>query len=167
MRWRVRRAGDAVAGADRGAFGRGPGTPRDPSTQADRRQAFRSRVGYPCVHCGLPVRLTGAHDHPGRAVVDHEGGVAGVTEGGLPNLQLRHRFCNDPPPDPGGLASSGMALRRARLGWATERYDEGDPSAGGDLTLGLPRGTALYQKYWRVRTMRYAIKACRYYGRSH
>jgi hypothetical protein len=117
--------------------------------------------------------------HPGHVVVDYHDDTTRPPSGrsgtgrGLPDLVLLHKFCNEHL-----FPDCGVALRRAHLGWATEQFDLGtvDPGSGdsGSAALshydqlglhGAPwRGFELYQRHWRVRKMRYACKACRYYA---
>jgi hypothetical protein len=105
--------------------------------------------------------------HPGHVVVDYLDNSPATSPRsgrGLPDLVLLHRFCNEHL-----LPDCGVALRRAHLGWATEQFD-GDTSSSLRHydQLGLHsapwRGFELYQRHWRVRKMRYACKACRYYA---
>jgi hypothetical protein len=113
-----------------------------------------------CAYCGLPVRLTGACDHPGYGVVDEFAG----NEPEAPDLVLLHRFCRSAL----GRRIPGRALRRAHLGRATEQYDTGR-RPGRYQCLGVRRSPDLdlYRKHWRIAKMRYACKACRYYTGSH
>lgn len=121
-----------------------------------------------CSYCGLPVRLTGDQRHPGLAVVDRL--VFAAPRGdGLPNLGILHRFCNQVSRS--GRGGCGRVLRRAWLGWATEQFEAGERERHYGVRhydrLGLHpghlRSPSLYRKYWRVRKMRCASRACDYY----
>jgi hypothetical protein len=102
--------------------------------------------------------------HPGHVVVDYldPGGPRPAGGRGLPDLVLLHRFCDEHL-----FLDCGVSLRRAHLGWATEQFETGSSMRHYDQ-LGLHsapwRGFELYQRHWRVRKMRYACKACRYYA---
>jgi hypothetical protein len=122
-----------------------------------------------CSYCGLPVRLTGDRRHPGRGVVDQL--MFGTPRrDGLPDLGVLHRFCNQVSRT--GRLACGRVLRRAWLGWATEQFDACRHEKRYGLRhyhrLGLhpdrlssPR---LYRKFWRIRKMRCASRACDYYS---
>jgi hypothetical protein len=122
-----------------------------------------------CVYCGLPVLTDDENEHPGHVVVDYLGATPDLARRGLPGLVLLHRFCDEVLRTRGERVAAGdaVSLRRAHLGWVTEQYDTGS-SRGHYDELGLhsppPRGFAIYQRHWRVRKMRYACKACRYYA---
>lgn len=123
------------------------------------------RLGYPCGQCGLPVLLTGDPQHPGYGVIDHVPGAA-PRASGLPDLAVLHRFCRDVPADT--PATCGVLLRRAMLGRATLQFDAGEHGGDDDIGLGLSTGRAespaRFGKLWRVRKMRCATVACRYYA---
>jgi hypothetical protein len=84
---------------------------------------FRDRRDLVCSYCRLPVRLNGERAHPGYGVVEQVTGLPDTPLG----LHLMHRFCGE------ALRSTstrralryGQAVRRARLGRATECYDRG------------------------------------------
>jgi hypothetical protein len=122
-----------------------------------------------CSYCGLPVRLAGDRRHPGRVVVDQL--VFSAPRGdGLPNLGVLHRFCNQVSRT--GRPSCGRVLRRAWLGWATEQFEARGRERHYGFRhydrLGLHPGRLasprLYRKYWRIRKMRCASRACDYYS---
>ncbi|HET6502810.1 MAG TPA: hypothetical protein VFG87_18805 [Amycolatopsis sp.] len=127
------------------------------------------RDGYACSFCGLRVRLTGDPRHPGYAVVDQLG-FAPPRGDGLPNLGVLHRFCNRVSRT--GGAACGRVLRRAWLGWATDQFEAGNPGKRYGLRhyerLGLHpghlRAPRLYRRYWRIRKLRCASRACDYYS---
>ncbi|KZB86909.1 hypothetical protein [Amycolatopsis regifaucium] len=120
-----------------------------------------------CVHCGLPAGFSLPPGHPGLGVVEH---LAGAATPGLPDLALLHRFCRDNP-----TTETGIALRRAYLGLATELFETGRRirchQRRSHQRLGVrpprPGRLEVYRKRWRVAKMRYACKACRYYTGSH
>jgi hypothetical protein len=125
---------------------------------------FRDRRDLVCSYCRLPVRLSGERAHPGYGVVEQ---VISVPDTPL-CLHLVHRFCGE------ALRSTstrralryGLGVRRARLGRATECYDQGLPTKRCD-GLGLRpmrvRSAELYRKYWQIRRMQYASRAWQYY----
>ncbi|RZS39039.1 hypothetical protein EV193_104250 [Herbihabitans rhizosphaerae] len=123
-----------------------------------------------CFYCALPVRFGGDGSHPGRGVVDQVAGAHTTDMFGLPNLRLLHEFCR------AQLGSRtnrrrflvGLAMRRARLGRATERHEAGLPIHPHDrLGVDPVLRTGAYPKYWRVTKMRYAMRACKYYAGAH
>ncbi|GDY28732.1 hypothetical protein GTS_03650 [Gandjariella thermophila] len=163
MRWHraeVREAGRAGSDA----------APRRAVSQSGRR-GFQNRFSHPCFYCELPVLLTVEPDHPGYGVVEYVIGVTSARRGGIPELQILHRFCRE------ALGSQtnrcpmrhGLAVRRAHLGWATEQYEAGMRPQTYDR-LGLrtrrPRTAGLYRRYRQILKMRYASAACRYYTGS-
>lgn len=124
-------------------------------------------AGYACSYCGLRVRLTGDHRHPGYGLVEQLT-FASPRGDGLPNLGVLHRFCHQVSQSRRG----GRTLRRAWLGWATEQFEASERERRYGTRhyerLGLhpdrldaPR---LYRKHWRIRKMRCAMKACNYYS---
>src|SRR5439155_12974308 len=121
-----------------------------------------------CFYCALPVRFADDCAHPGHGVVDYVAGVTDLDLLGLPNLRLLHAFCRNQLRSRTNRSElrQGLAIRRARLGRATEAFEAGLPVALRDqLGLsGVPlRDKGRYPKYWRVTKMRYAMRACRYY----
>lgn len=126
-------------------------------------------AGYACSYCGLRVRLTGDHRHPGYGVVDQLPRMPPRADG-LPNLGVAHRFCNyvSQARRPGG----GQILHRAWLGWVTEQFEacEREKRYGTRHyeRLGLHpdrlRTPRLYRRHWQVRKMRCAMKARNYYS---
>lgn len=126
--------------------------------------------GFSCFYCALPVRFTGDHRHPGYVVIDHVGPAIPRTDpGDLPDLRVLHRFCSRRLRS---CACSSVTLRRAWLGWATCEFEAGRenrhygirhyPRLG--LRPGLLHRPDLFRKYWRIRKMRCAALACRYYN---
>jgi hypothetical protein len=163
MRWHraeVREDGRASSGTP----------PRHAVSQSGRRR-FQNRFSHACFYCELPVLLGVGPDHPGYGVVEYVIGVTSARRGGIPELQILHRFCHE------ALGSHTnrrpmrhtLAVRRAHLGWATEQYEAGMRPRSYDR-LGLrtkrPRHAGLYRKYWQILKMRYASAACRYYTGS-
>jgi len=139
---------------------------RGPGSEDRRDLRLRHIAGcLPCTltcgYCGLPVRLDGPGDHPGRGVVEQLAGDGTAA----PDLVLLHRFCRSAL---GRCRTRGCLLRRAHLGRATEQYETGR-RPGRYQRLGVRRSPDLdlYRKHWRVAKMRYACKACRYYTGSH
>ncbi|HJQ46502.1 MAG TPA: hypothetical protein VJ870_09275 [Amycolatopsis sp.] len=131
--------------------------------------------GFSCFYCALPVRFTGDHRHPGYVVIDHVGPAVPSSElDGLPDLRVLHRFCSHTARTRGCTPCSSIMLRRAWLGWATSEFEAGR----GDRRYGIrhyPRlglrparllGPELFRRHWRVRKMRCAALACRYYANS-
>ncbi|KAA9153167.1 hypothetical protein FPZ12_035190 [Amycolatopsis acidicola] len=118
--------------------------------------------GFGCSYCGLPVRFSGERRHPGHVVIEHLS--PGTDADGLPDLQVLHRFCAHVMR---GGAATGVVLRRAWLGWATGEYEawqhEKRYGTRHYLRLGVHTGGTLFLKHWRVRKMRCAAYACRYY----
>jgi hypothetical protein len=129
----------------------------------------RSLHGYACSYCGLPVRLNGDPRHPGYAVVDQLRFCVPRTDG-LPNLGVLHRFCNRV--SQGRRPACGRILRRAWLGWVTDQYDASEPERRYGTRhydrLGLHpahlRTPRLFRRYWQIRKMRCASRACNYYA---
>ncbi|HVV12178.1 hypothetical protein [Amycolatopsis sp.] len=123
--------------------------------------------GFGCFYCGLPVRFNGARHHPGQVVIEHVS-LAPPGPDGLPDLKVLHRFCSRVMRC--GHESSVM-LRRAWLGWATGEYEswqrEKRYGTRHYLRLGVHSGGTLFRKHWRVRKMRCAAYACRYYTACH
>jgi hypothetical protein len=125
--------------------------------------------GFACAYCGLPVRLTGDHRHPGYGVVDQLA-FAPPRGDGLPNLGVLHRFCHRVSRC--RRPACGRVLRRAWLGWATDQFEASEPDRRYGLRhyerLGLHpdrlRAPRLYPRYWRIRKMRCASRACNYYS---
>ncbi|AHH97267.1 hypothetical protein GCM10010174_27640 [Kutzneria viridogrisea] len=108
-------------------------------------------------------------EHPGHVSIgDHLGRTADALHSDRVNVPVLHRFCLERLNcgDEHSCLGYGLVLRRAHLGWATEQYEIGS-SQRQYLLLGMQavplRNPELYQRYWRVRKMRYACKACRYY----
>ena len=129
--------------------------------------------GFCCFYCALPVRFTGDHRHPGYVVIDHVGPVACPTDpADLPDLRVLHRFCRSRVRAGGCPHSSSLTLRRAWLGWATSEFEAGRHDKRFGIRhyprLGLRpsrlRRPELYLRYWRIRKMRCAAHACRYYA---
>ena len=132
--------------------------------------------GFGCFYCSLPVRFTGDPRHPGYVVIEHVGpSVIDLEFADLPDLRVLHRFCSR---SCGHGPCSSITLRRAWLGWATSEFEAGRknrrygtrhyPRLG--LHPGRMRRPELFRKYWRIRKMRCAALACRYYsgcGRLH
>ncbi|TNC21547.1 hypothetical protein [Amycolatopsis alkalitolerans] len=128
--------------------------------------------GFGCSYCALPVRFTGDHRHPGYVVIDQVTPPR-ADPGGLPDLRVLHRFCSLPARAAGHRRCSSITLRRAWLGWATTEFEAGR----GDRRYGIRhyprlglhparlRRPELFRKYWRIRKMRCAALACRYYPR--
>jgi hypothetical protein len=131
--------------------------------------------GFVCFYCGLPVRFTGDHRHPGYVVIDHVG-ASQADLGGLPDLRVLHRFCSRALKTKPGGSRCSIVLRRAWLGWVTGEFEAQQCEKHYGIRhyerLGLHPGRlrvpALFRKYWQVRKMRCASRACRYYaiGRS-
>ncbi len=128
-----------------------------------------SRLGYQCAYCGLRVRLEGDPRHPGHGVVEE------LTKSGepmtLPGLEVLHRFCASAL-----RAGSGgdTMLRRAWLGWVTDRFEASRPRRHFGIRhysrLGLHparmRAPRLFRKHWQVRKMRCAALASHYYANA-
>jgi hypothetical protein len=129
--------------------------------------------GFGCFSCALPVRLTGDHRHPGYVVIDHVApAIPRIDSGGLPDLRILHRFCSQTARPGGSSPCSSVTLRRAWLGWATSEFEAGQDDRHYGTRhyprLGLHparlRRPELFRRYWRIRKMRCAALACRYYA---
>ncbi|HVW41217.1 MAG TPA: hypothetical protein VHC18_07700 [Amycolatopsis sp.] len=129
--------------------------------------------GFSCFYCALPVLFTGDHRHPGYVVVDHVGPALPMIDSEeLPDLRVLHRFCRSRVRTAGCRHCSSLTLRRAWLGWATSEFEACREDKHFGIRhyprLGLRparlRRPELYLKYWRIRKMRCAALACRYYG---
>jgi hypothetical protein len=131
--------------------------------------------GFGCFYCGLPVRFTGDHRHPGYVIIDHIAPAAPrIDSQGLPDLHVLHRFCSRVVKATRDGPCSSITLRRAWLGWATSAFEAGrnEKHYGTKhfVRLGLHpgrlRAPGLFRKYWRIRKMCCATHACRYYSGS-
>lgn len=129
--------------------------------------------GFDCFSCGLPVRFTGDHRHPGYIVIDHVGPAARTAEcAELPDLRVLHRLCNRITKTGRHHRCTSITLKRAWLGWATREFEAGR----GEKRYGTrhyPRlglhparfRPDLFRRHWRVRMMACAALAHRYYPR--
>src|SRR5881398_1494996 len=84
-----------------------------------------------CFYCALPVRFGDDCAHPGHGVIDYVAGVTSLDLLGLPNLRLLHEFCRNQLRSRTNRSQlrQGLAIRRARLGRATEAFEAGLPVA--------------------------------------
>lgn len=133
-----------------------------------------SRLAYHCAYCGLRVRLTGDPRHPGHGVIEESVPARRRAESArAPNLDVFHRFCASVLRAGGapGATTASVTLRRAQLGWVTERFEasSGERRFGARhyARLGLHPArlrTALFRRHWQVRKMRCAALASHYYA---